>query len=60
MSTELKTEQITYEEYQARCKQQGRTIPVMKAKALVDIFDKDGKKKSTLTFTSEDVDNATQ
>lgn len=54
-----KEEVISIEEYQERCKQQARTIPMVKAEAVVKIFNQDGSLKSTLNFSSEEVDDAT-
>lgn len=52
------TEDITYEEF---VKRQGQTkvkIPIVRAKAVVDVIDKDGNLKSTLNFDSEEVNDA--
>ncbi len=55
----METEEITLDELQKRSKQQKRTIPIVKAEAVVKIFDKDGKLKSTLNFSTEELDDAT-
>ena len=57
--SENKTEEITLEEYEARCKQKGRTIPVVKVEAVASVYDKDGNLKSTIDFSSEDLKDAT-
>jgi hypothetical protein len=50
-----KTKEVTLEEFQ----QMPRSTPIVKATATVDVFDKNGEKKSTLTFTSEDLKDGT-
>jgi len=55
----METEVISMEEFQKRSKKLGKVIPIVKAEAVVKIFDKDGKLKSTLNFSSEEIDNAT-
>lgn len=54
-----KTEKITLEEYERRCKQKGRTIPVVKVEAIASVYDKDGNLKSTINFSSEELKDAT-
>ncbi len=54
----MKTEAISLEEYQKRSKKLGKSIPLVKAEAVVKIFDKDGNLKSTLNFSTEEIDNA--
>ena len=56
MSTE-KTETISKEEYDERCKKAGRAIPVVKAEATVKIISKDGSER-TLQFSSEEMNDA--
>ncbi len=55
----METEEITFEEFSKRSKKLGRSIPIVKAEAVVKIFDKDGKLKSTLDFSTEELDDAT-
>ncbi|MEE9581015.1 MAG: hypothetical protein V3V74_06860 [Nitrosomonadaceae bacterium] len=55
----IKTEEITVDEFQERSKKLGRSIPLCKAEAVVKIFDKDGNLKSTLDFSSEELDDET-
>lgn len=55
----MKTENISLEEFQKRSKKLGKSIPLVKAEATVNIFDKNGKLKSTLKFSTEDLDHAT-
>ncbi len=54
-----KTEEITMAEYERRSKKAGFTLPVVKAEAVVKVFDKDGKLKSILNFSTEELDNET-
>lgn len=55
----METEQITMDEFKKRSKKLGRSIPICKAEAVVKIFDKDGNLKSTLDFSTEEIDDAT-
>ncbi len=55
----METEEITMDEFEKRSKKLGRTIPLCKAEAVVKIFDKDGNLKSTLNFSTEELDDAT-
>lgn len=55
----MESEKITLDEFKKRSKKLGRSIPTVKAEAVVKIFDKDGNLKSTLNFSTEELDNAT-
>ncbi len=55
----METEEITLDEFQKRRKKLGRSIPICKAEAVVKIFDKDGNLKSTLDFSTEELDDET-
>ena len=55
----MNTEKISMEEFEKRSKKLGKTIPIIKAEAVVKIFDKDGNLKSTLNFSTEELDDAT-
>lgn len=50
------TEEISLAEYQRRSKAAGAALPVIKAEAVCKVFDKDGKLKATLNFSSEEVE----
>ncbi len=54
-----KTEEITMAEYERRSNKAGSALPVVKAEAVVKVFDKDGKLKSILNFSTEELDNET-
>lgn len=55
----METEEISLEEFKKRSKKNGGTVPMIKAEAVVKIFDKDGNLKSTLNFSTEELNNAT-